>query len=116
MSKTTPTHYPVNLMALATQLGLDAFQFNALKYICRAGKKENETYADDISKAIESLQMGLDHHAGKEPAPPEQRFTPSDMAEYHNPDHPANAVKCPKASEPADPEWDAAITNMTTPA
>lgn len=66
MSKTTPTHYPVNLMALATQLGLDAFQFNALKYICRAGKKENETYADDISKAIESLQMGLDHHAGKE--------------------------------------------------
>ena len=65
-----------------------------------------------------SLKRSADNMDGQHgPAlTPEQRFTPSDMAEYHNPDHPANAVKCPKASEPADPEWDALTANMTTPA
>ena len=114
MSKTDPAHYPVDLFEIADQLGgLNNRLFSAFKYIARAGKKPGESVSDDLRKAIKCLEMEI---ARLEPAPPEQRFTPSDMAEYHNPDHPANAVKCPKASEPADPEWDALTANMTTPA
>lgn len=66
MNKTKPSHYPINLIELAAQLGLDPFQTHALKYLCRAGKKSGESYQDDIQKAIEVLQQGLDFDRKKQ--------------------------------------------------
>ena len=59
----TPVHYnnqkEYDLIDVALDYNLNFFRFNVLKYICRAGKKENEI--QDLEKAIDYLQRELQH-------------------------------------------------------
>lgn len=57
----TPIHYnsgkTYDLIDVGVDYNLNFFRFNVLKYICRAGKKENEI--QDLEKAIDYLQREL---------------------------------------------------------
>jgi hypothetical protein len=59
----TPTHYDnqknYDLIDVALDYNLNFFRFNVLKYICRAGKKEDEI--KDLEKAIDYLERELKH-------------------------------------------------------
>jgi hypothetical protein len=59
----TPTHYnngkQYDLIDVALDYNLNFFRFNVLKYICRAGKKEDEI--KDLEKAIDYLERELQH-------------------------------------------------------
>jgi len=59
----TPIHYnnkkEYDLIDVALDYNLNFFRFNVLKYICRAGKKENEI--QDLEKAIDYLERELQH-------------------------------------------------------
>jgi hypothetical protein len=59
----TPVHYnnkkEYDLIDVALDYNLNFFRFNVLKYICRAGKKENEI--QDLEKAIDYLERELQH-------------------------------------------------------
>lgn len=54
----TPIHYKsgenYDLIDVGAHYNLNFFRFNVLKYICRAGKKQNEL--QDLEKAIDYLQ------------------------------------------------------------
>jgi hypothetical protein len=58
-----PTHYnngkQYDLIDVALDYNLNFFRFNVLKYICRAGKKEDEI--KDLEKAIDYLERELKH-------------------------------------------------------
>jgi hypothetical protein len=58
-----PTHYDnkkeYDLIDVALDYNLNFFRFNVLKYICRAGKKEDEI--KDLEKAIDYLERELQH-------------------------------------------------------
>ncbi len=58
-----PTHYKnaneYDLIDVALDYNLNFFRFNVLKYICRAGKKEDEI--KDLEKAIDYLERELKH-------------------------------------------------------
>jgi hypothetical protein len=58
-----PTHYDnkkeYDLIDVALDYNLNFFRFNVLKYICRAGKKEDEI--KDLEKAIDYLERELKH-------------------------------------------------------
>jgi len=58
-----PKHYDNNksydLIDVALDYNLNFFRFNVLKYICRAGKKENEI--QDLEKAIDYLEREIKH-------------------------------------------------------
>ena len=41
--------------------GLNVFQFNALKYLVRAGRKDQSKTLEDISKAEEYLERWKDY-------------------------------------------------------
>lgn len=54
-----PAHYTqgsVEVWDFIHEQGLDYFLGNAMKYICRAGKKSPETKVEDILKAISYLE------------------------------------------------------------
>jgi hypothetical protein len=57
----TPLHYDsghdYDLIDVALHYNLNFFRFNVLKYICRAGKKQNEL--QDLEKAIDYLQREI---------------------------------------------------------
>jgi len=59
MNKLKPSYYKSksgqDIYNIAFDFNLNGFQMNALKYIIRAGKKENESQITDLSKAIETL-------------------------------------------------------------
>jgi hypothetical protein len=59
----TPFHYynkkEYDLIDVALDYNLNFFRFNVLKYICRAGKKEDEI--KDLEKAIDYLERELKH-------------------------------------------------------
>jgi len=59
----TPQHYvngkQYDLIDVALDYNLNFFRFNVLKYICRAGKKEDEI--KDLEKAIDYLERELQH-------------------------------------------------------
>ena len=59
----TPFHYcnkkEYDLIDVALDYNLNFFRFNVLKYICRAGKKEDEI--KDLEKAIDYLERELQH-------------------------------------------------------
>ena len=59
----TPNHYHneknYDLIDVALDYNLNFFRFNVLKYICRAGKKENEI--QDLEKAIDYLEREIKH-------------------------------------------------------
>ena len=59
----TPNHYENNksydLIDVALDYNLNFFRFNVLKYICRAGKKENEI--QDLEKAVDYLEREIKH-------------------------------------------------------
>jgi hypothetical protein len=59
----TPIHYnngkQYDLIDVALDYNLNFFRFNVLKYICRAGKKEDEI--KDLEKAIDYLERELQH-------------------------------------------------------
>jgi len=59
----TPNHYnngkQYDLIDVALDYNLNFFRFNVLKYICRAGKKEDEI--KDLEKAIDYLERELKH-------------------------------------------------------
>ena len=59
----TPLHYKnekqYDLIDVALDYNLNFFRFNVLKYICRAGKKENEI--QDLEKAVDYLERELKH-------------------------------------------------------
>jgi hypothetical protein len=61
-SKTNPEHYRgarIEPWDFIEAQQLDFFLGNAVKYICRAGKKPGESAHDDLSKAIVYLQKKL---------------------------------------------------------
>jgi hypothetical protein len=64
MSKITPLHYNngknYDLIDVAYDYKLNFSRFNVLKYICRAGKKDNEL--DDLRKALNYLLREIDYH------------------------------------------------------
>jgi hypothetical protein len=57
----TPIHYDsghdYDLIDVALHYNLNFFRFNVLKYICRAGKKQNEL--QDLEKAVDYLQREI---------------------------------------------------------
>ena len=57
----TPLHYDsghdYDLIDVAFHYNLNFFRFNVLKYICRAGKKQNELH--DLEKAVDYLQREI---------------------------------------------------------
>jgi hypothetical protein len=57
----TPIHYAsgqdYDLIDVALHYNLNFFRFNVLKYICRAGKKQNEL--QDLEKAVDYLQREI---------------------------------------------------------
>jgi hypothetical protein len=57
----TPIHYDsgqeYDLIDVALNYNLNFFRFNVLKYICRAGKKQNEL--QDLEKAVDYLQREI---------------------------------------------------------
>ena len=57
----TPIHYDsgqdYDLIDIALNYNLNFFRFNVLKYICRAGKKQNEL--QDLEKAVDYLQREI---------------------------------------------------------
>jgi hypothetical protein len=59
----TPIHYnnkkEYDLIDVALDYNLNFFRFNVLKYICRAGKKDDEI--KDLEKAIDYLERELQH-------------------------------------------------------
>jgi hypothetical protein len=67
-NKTTPKHYNngkhYDLIDVGTDYNLNFFRFNVLKYICRAGKKENEI--QDLQKAKDYLEREIDYLTKKE--------------------------------------------------
>ena len=61
MSKTTPSHYggsnnPHEAIKVIEAHNLCFHLGNVLKYVLRAGKKENEAVLDDLDKAIWYLE------------------------------------------------------------
>jgi hypothetical protein len=63
-----PKHYKnlnnYDLIDVGTDYNLNFFRFNVLKYICRAGKKENEL--QDLQKAKDYLEREIDYLTKKE--------------------------------------------------
>ncbi|CAB4136390.1 SaV-like [uncultured Caudovirales phage] len=61
MSK-TPLHYTsgqdYDLIDVGINYQLNFFRFNVLKYICRAGKKQNEL--QDLEKALDYIQREIE--------------------------------------------------------
>jgi hypothetical protein len=59
--KITPLHYKngkqYDLIDVAVDYDLNFFRFNVLKYICRAGKKEDELR--DMRKALDYLEREI---------------------------------------------------------
>jgi hypothetical protein len=57
----TPLHYTsghdYDLIDVGVHYNLNFFRFNVLKYICRAGKKQNEL--QDLEKAVDYLQREI---------------------------------------------------------
>ena len=57
----TPLHYnsgkDYDLIDVGVHYNLNFFRFNVLKYICRAGKKQNEL--QDLEKAVDYLQREI---------------------------------------------------------
>jgi hypothetical protein len=57
----TPLHYTsgkdYDLIDVGVHYQLNFFRFNVLKYICRAGKKQNEL--QDLEKALDYLQREI---------------------------------------------------------
>mgnify|MGYP003148296658 CR=1 FL=1 len=56
--KNPPKHYDRGLEPwdVISAWGLDFWEGNAIKYICRAGRKENNTAVEDYEKAITYLE------------------------------------------------------------
>lgn len=58
----TPLHYNngkgYDLIDVGIDYQLNFFRFNVLKYICRAGKKQNEL--QDLEKALDYIQREID--------------------------------------------------------
>ena len=63
-----PNHYingkQYDLIDVGLDYNLNFFRFNVLKYICRAGKKENEL--QDLQKAKDYLEREIDYLTKKE--------------------------------------------------
>lgn len=61
--KNTPLHYDnkkdYDLIDVAKGYNLNFFRFNVLKYICRAGKKDDEL--KDMRKALDYLQREINY-------------------------------------------------------
>ena len=59
----TPLHYNngkgYDLIDVGIDYKLNFFRFNVLKYICRAGKKQNEL--QDLEKALDYIQREIDY-------------------------------------------------------
>lgn len=59
----TPEHYQsgkdYDLIDVAIHYDLNFFRFNVLKYICRAGKKDDTI--KDLKKALDYLQREIKH-------------------------------------------------------
>jgi hypothetical protein len=59
----TPLHYSnekdYDLIDVGIDYQLNFFRFNVLKYICRAGKKQNEL--QDLEKALDYIQREIDY-------------------------------------------------------
>jgi hypothetical protein len=57
----TPLHYTsghdYDLIDVGVHYNLNFFRFNVLKYICRAGKKQNEL--QDLEKALDYIQREI---------------------------------------------------------
>ena len=66
--KATQVHYDsgkeYDLIDVATNYNLNFFRFNVLKYICRAGKKNDEL--QDLRKALDYLQREIDYLENKQ--------------------------------------------------
>lgn len=59
-----PDHYQTNsidVIDVCKILGLNFNKGNILKYISRAGKKQNETELKDLKKALDYLQREIKH-------------------------------------------------------
>jgi len=58
-----PKHYnsnkPYDLIDIGYDYNLNFARFNVLKYICRAGKKDNEL--QDLKKALDYLTREIKH-------------------------------------------------------
>jgi hypothetical protein len=63
-----PLHYNngkgYDLINVGVDYQLNFFRFNVLKYICRAGKKQNEL--QDLEKALDYLQREIEYVRTKE--------------------------------------------------
>jgi len=63
-----PEHYDRGLEPwdVISAWGLDFWEGNAIKYICRAGRKENNTAIEDYQKAITYLEECVRKAKGNE--------------------------------------------------
>lgn len=63
MSKTTPMHYKtgsIDVIDFCKMYELNFNRGNIVKYICRAGKKDDEL--QDLRKALDYLQREIEHY------------------------------------------------------
>ena len=68
----SPTHYTrgqIEVWDFIRDQGLNYHLGNAIKYICRAGFKSNNTKTEDLKKAIHYLENELHHTALQESKP-----------------------------------------------
>lgn len=64
-----PSHYnagKIEVWDFIADQGLDFDLGNAIKYICRAGKKDSETTLDDLNKAANYIQHEIQVIISKE--------------------------------------------------
>ena len=64
MSKYSPDHYKqgsIDVWDFIADQDLDFFTGNIIKYVCRAGKKENESKLDDLLKAQAYIRKLIDN-------------------------------------------------------
>ena len=63
MNKQSPTHYQngsIQVWDFISDQGLDYFDGNIIKYVCRAGTKEGESEMDDLLKAAAYLRKKIE--------------------------------------------------------
>lgn len=64
----TPKHYQTNsidIIDICKIYNLNFNKGNILKYICRAGKKENEDELKDLEKALDYIQREINYLKSK---------------------------------------------------
>ena len=68
-----PSHYnsgKIEVIEAIEDWGMDYHRGNAIKYIARAGKKDPDTFLEDLEKAVWYLKRKIEIESEKDPRRP----------------------------------------------